>query len=100
MRGFRRQGTQVHLVAPAGEDAPLGAVDPAGVVGEDRLQGVGHTLVGGAQGRRSGRRAGDLRVSGGGGHGRVSGGGVMGGSVAAVVMGESPAAGFRGDSAV
>ena len=54
----------------AGEDAPLGAVDPAGVVGEDELQGVGHALVGGAQGRQGhGLAEDDPRVAGGGGHG-------------------------------
>ena len=47
--------------------------------GEDGFQGVGHALVGGTQGRRGGRRAGDdLRVAGGGGHGQVSGGGLSG----------------------
>ena len=65
-----RQGAQVHRVAPAGEYAPLGAVDALGIVGEDGLQGVGHPLVGGAQGRRSGGLIGsDMRVAGGGGHG-------------------------------
>ena len=53
--GLRRQGAEAHRVAPAGEYAPLGAVDAAGVVGEDGLQGVGHALVGGAQGRRQRR---------------------------------------------
>ena len=68
--GFRRQGAEVHRVAPFSfEKLPLGAVDAPGVVGEEGLQGVGHPLVGGTQGRRSGRRAGDdLRVAGGGSH--------------------------------
>jgi len=47
--GLRRQSNEPDLVAPAGEDAPLGPVDAAGVVGEDRLQGVGHALVGSPQ---------------------------------------------------
>ena len=69
--GFRRHGTQVHVAAPAFKEPPLGAVDPAGVVGEDGLQGVGHAPVGGPQGRRGGRRAGDdLRVVNHGGHKR------------------------------
>ena len=64
--GFRRQGAQVHVAAPAFKEPPLGAVDAPGVVGEDRLQGVGHALVGGAQGRQSGGLAGDdLRIGGG-----------------------------------
>ena len=47
------------LAAPAGEDAPLGIVGPAGVAGEDRLQGCGHALIGGAQlGERRGARGG------------------------------------------
>ena len=50
--GFGRQGDESDLVAPAGEDAPLGAVDALGVIGEDGLQGVGHALIGGAQCRR------------------------------------------------
>ena len=49
--GLRRQGWEAHRVAPVFKDAPLGGVDAPGVVGEDRLQGVGHALVGGAQGR-------------------------------------------------
>ena len=65
--GFRRQGAQVHAAAPFVEQPPLGAVDAAGVVGEDGRKGVGHPLVGGAQGRRgSGRAGNDLRVAGGG----------------------------------
>ena len=60
------------------EEAPLGPVDAVGVVGEDGLQGVGHALVGGAQGRQGcGFPEDDLRA------------------LAAVVMGGSPAAGFR-----
>ena len=51
--GFRRQGAQVHAASPAFKEPPLGAVDAAGVVGEDGLQCVGHALVGGAQGRRA-----------------------------------------------
>ena len=46
--GLRRQGREAHLVAPTLEDAPLGTVDPAGVVREDRFQVRGDTLVGGA----------------------------------------------------
>ena len=60
---------QAHLAVPVVEQPPLGAVDTAGVVGEDGLQGVGDALVGGALAGY------DLRVAGGGGHGRVSGGG-------------------------
>ena len=67
--GFRRQGVETHLAIPIGEEPPLGAVDAAGVFGEDGLQGGGNAPVGGAQGRRCGRRAGDdLRGAGGGGH--------------------------------
>ena len=67
VRGFHRQGQEAHLAAPVGEQPLLGAVDAPGVVGEDGFQGGGDTLVGGAQRRRSGRRAGDdLRVGGGG----------------------------------
>ena len=74
---FRRQGRETHRVAPFVEQPPLGGVDAPGVVGEDGLQGIGHALVGGAQGRRSGGRAGDdLRV-GGGGHKQESGGGAL-----------------------
>ena len=50
--GLGGQGREAHLVAPAGEVAPLGPVDAAGVACEDGLQGVGHALVGGAPGRR------------------------------------------------
>ena len=50
--GFRRHGTQVHVAAPAFKEPPLGAVDAAGVVGEDGRKGVGHAPVGGPQGRR------------------------------------------------
>ena len=77
--GLRRQGWEAHRVAPFVEQPPLCAVDPAGVFGEDGLQGGGNALVGDAQ-RREGRgRAGDdLRTAGGGGHGRVSGGGNSG----------------------
>ena len=57
--GLGRQGDESDLVAPAGEESPLGAVDAAGVVGEDGLQGVGHTLVGGAQSWQGHGRAGD-----------------------------------------
>ena len=76
VRGSAGRDVRPHLVTPAGEDAPLGAVDAAGVVGEDSLQCVGHALVGGPQGRRSGGLAGDDLGVGGGGHGRVSGGGI------------------------
>ena len=76
--GLRRQGRKSHPVAPAGEDTPLGAVDAAGVVGEDGFQRVSHALVGGAQGRRRRRLAKDNQRVGGGVHGRVSGGGVSG----------------------
>ena len=73
-----RHPLQPHVVAPAGEESPLGAVDAAGIVGEDGLQGIGHALVGGAQSRRSGGRAGDDLVASGGGYRRVSGGGIAG----------------------
>ena len=53
--GLGGQGAEAHLVAPAGEDAPLGSVDPLGVVGEDRLQRRSHALIGGPQ-RRDCRR--------------------------------------------
>ena len=77
--GFRRQGCEAHLVAPVVEQTPLGAVDAPGVVGEDRLQGVGHALVSGTQSRHSGGLAeDDLRVGSGGGNRRVSGGGISG----------------------
>ena len=49
---FGRQGWEAHRVAPVVEQPPLGGVDTLGVFGEDRLQGVGHALIGGAQGRR------------------------------------------------
>ena len=68
--GLGRQGAQVHVAAPVSEDATLGGVDAPGVVGENGLQGVGHALVGGQQGRRRRRLAeDDLRVAGGGGLG-------------------------------
>ena len=54
--GFRRQGAQAYAATPVGEESPLGAVDAAGVVGEDGIQSVGHALVGSAQHRRSGGR--------------------------------------------
>ena len=79
--GLGRQGPEAHLVAPAGEDAPLGPVDPAGVAGEDRLQGVGHAPVGGAQFGRQGRGFNGGRSA----------------DLAMVVMGGSPEAGLRGD---
>ena len=47
--GLGRQGREAHLVAPAGEQFPLCAIDAPGVVGQDRLQGVGHALVSGPQ---------------------------------------------------
>ena len=37
--GIGRQGREAYLVAPSFKEPPLGAVDPAGVVGEDGLQG-------------------------------------------------------------
>ena len=55
--GGKRRETD--LVAPAGEKPPLGVVDAAGVVGEDGLQGIGHALVGGAQGRQGPEFLGD-----------------------------------------
>ena len=58
--GFGRQGVPAHLAAPFVEKLPLGLIDALGVVGEDGLQGVGHPLVGGAQGRRSRRGAGTI----------------------------------------
>ena len=67
-----------HVGARASEDAPLDAVDALGVVGEDGLQGVGHALVGGAQGRQGCRFLEDDLGAGGGGYGRVSGGGIAG----------------------
>ncbi len=74
--GLRRQGAEAYVATPAVEKLPLGGVDPAGVVGKDGLQGVGHALVGGAQGRQGRGLAGDdLQVAGGGSHGRVAGGG-------------------------
>ena len=76
--GLGRQRREAHLVAPAGEDAPLGPVDAPRVVGEDGFQGVGHALVGGAQGRQGRGLPGDDLGAGGGGHGRVSGGGISG----------------------
>ena len=70
--GLRRQGTQVHLVAPAFEDTPLGAVDPAGVVGEEGREGVGHGFLGGPQLRQGRGPVGDyLLVAGA--HGRAFG---------------------------
>ena len=45
--GLGGQGREAYLVAPAGEDAPLGSVDPVGVVGEDGLQRGSHALIGG-----------------------------------------------------
>ena len=77
--GLGRQGREPHLVAPAGEDAPLGAVGAMGVACEDGLQGIGHAPVGSAQIEEGRGLAGDdLRV-GGGGHGRsLSGGGISG----------------------
>ena len=77
--GLRRQKLEAHVATPVGEESPLGGVDAAGVACEDGLQGVGHAPVGGAQGRRSGRRAGNDLGAGGGGHGRVSGGASEGG---------------------
>ncbi len=50
--GLRLQEAKAYVATPAVEKLPLGGVDPAGVVGEDGLQGVGHARVGGAQGRR------------------------------------------------
>ena len=58
--GFCRQRREAHVVAPVGEQFPLCAIDAPGVVGEDGLQGVGHALVGGAQGRQSRGRAGRI----------------------------------------
>ena len=52
MRGFRRQGAETHVATPVVENLPLSLIDAAGVVGEDGLQGVGHALVGGPQGRQ------------------------------------------------
>ena len=76
--GLSGERLQANLVAPAFKDAPLGLIDAAGVVGEDRLQGFGHALVGGAQRRQGcGFSGDDLRAGG-------------------RVMGGSPAAGFRG----
>ena len=49
---FRKEGLELHLVAPIGEQPPLSAVAPAGVIGENRLQRGGHALVGGPQHRR------------------------------------------------
>ena len=51
--GLRRQGWEAHRVAPFVEQPPLGAVDAAGVFGEDGRKGGGDALVGGAEGRRS-----------------------------------------------
>ena len=76
--GFRRQGTQVHVAAPAFKEPPLGAVDAPGVVGEGGLQGVGHAPVGGAQLREGRGRAGDDLGVRNDGHGQVSGGGITG----------------------
>ena len=73
--GLRRQGREAYVATPVGEQPPLGAVDAAGVVGEDGLQGVGHALVGGAQLRRCGR-------------------GTICGLLTTVVIGESPEAGL------
>ena len=50
--GLGRQGLQSHLATPASEKFPLGVVNAPGVVGEDGLQGLGHALIGGAQGWR------------------------------------------------
>ena len=61
--GFDRQGAQANLAALLVEKLPLGAVDAAGVVGQDGLQGVGYARVGGAQGRAP-RRAGGGRSAG------------------------------------
>ena len=62
--GLRRQGREADLVAPAGEDSPLGLVDAPGVVGEDGLHGLGDAPVGGAQRRRGWRLLGnDLRMA-------------------------------------
>ena len=57
--GFRRQGREVHIATPVGEQFPLCAIDAPGVDGEDRLQGGGDALVGGAQGRQGRGWAGD-----------------------------------------
>ena len=73
-----RQGAQAHVATPVNEQALLGTVDAAGVVGEDRLQGGGDALVSSAQRWRSGGRRGTICGS------------------LAVVMGKSPAAGFQG----
>ena len=48
--GLSWQGAQVHAAAPAFKEPPLGAVDAAGVVGEDGRKGVCHAPVGGPQG--------------------------------------------------
>ena len=50
--GLRWQGSEARLAAPVVEQTPLSPVDPVGVVGENGLQGVGHALVCGAQGRQ------------------------------------------------
>ena len=71
--GFRRQGRETHRVAPFVEQPPLDAVDAAGVVGEDGLQGGGDALVGRAL--MAGNDAGWRRT--------------ICGSLAAVVMGVS-----------
>ena len=79
--GLGGQGREAHLAAPAGEQSPLGVVGAAGVAGEDRLQGLGHPLVGGPElgqgeqvdgGRRGRRRRWSWRVSGDGISGAVS----------------------------
>ena len=57
--GFRRQGPEGQLGAPVVKKPPLGPVDPAGVGGQDGLQGGGDGLVGSAQLRQGRRTAAD-----------------------------------------
>ena len=77
--GFRRQGVETHLAIPIGEEPPLGAVDAAGVVGQEASRASATPWSAARSSGRDGGGRGTIWVS------------------EMTVMGKSPAAGLLGD---